>query len=82
MLVCPAGRRRYLGILLRYVDRLWQESLIDRFDLWMNTAVEADLAWLRAVAAARPWVRLVYPDAPARGYGVGRFFRGCVAPLR
>jgi hypothetical protein len=59
--VTPAGRRRYLRLLIPYVLSCpW----LDRYDLWVNTPDAADLAFLEAVAGLDPRIRLVrLPDA-------------------
>jgi len=54
--VTPAGRRRYLRLLIPYVLSCKQ---IDRYDLWVNTPDPADLAFLKAVAAIDTRIRLV-----------------------
>ena len=54
--VTPAGRRRYLRLL---VPQVLASGLVDRYDLWVNTAVPADLAFLEGLARLDPRVRLV-----------------------
>jgi hypothetical protein len=54
--VTPAGRRRYLRLLIPYVLACPQ---VDRYDLWVNTPDEADIAFMEAVAGIEDRVRLV-----------------------
>ncbi|MGE3874830.1 MAG: hypothetical protein AB7F74_17905 [Parvibaculaceae bacterium] len=54
--VTPAGRRRYLRLLIPYVLACPQ---VDRYDLWVNTPDEADLAFMQAVAQIDDRIRLV-----------------------
>ncbi len=54
--VTPAGRRRYLRLLIPYVLAC---PRVDRYDLWVNTPDEADLAFMEAVAGIDDRIRLV-----------------------
>lgn len=54
--ITPAGRRRYLRLLIPYVLSC---PNVDRYDLWINTPDEADLAFLKAVAEIDDRIRLV-----------------------
>ena len=54
--VTPAGRRRYLRLLIPYVLSCME---IDRYDLWVNTPDAADLAFMEAVASIDHRIRLV-----------------------
>src|SRR6478672_13586439 len=54
--VTPAGRRRYLRLLIPYVLSC---PKVDRYDLWLNTANNADLAFMEAVARIDDRIRLV-----------------------
>jgi hypothetical protein len=70
--VTPAGRRRYLRLLLPYVLAC---PGLDRYDLWVNTADPGDLAFLAAVADLDPRIRLVeLPAGPPPGAGRIRHF--------
>jgi len=77
--VTPAGRRRYLRLLLPYVLSC---PAVDRYDLWVNTPDPADLAFLHEVAAVDPRIRLVtlaeaapgQPALPPPGPGRIRHF--------
>lgn len=59
VVVTPAGRRRYLEILAKYVLRCPE---VDRWDLWMNTEDAADIAWMDELEAREPRVSCVRPD--------------------
>ncbi len=54
--VTPAGRRRYLRLLIPYVLAC---PMIDRYDLWVNTPDNADLAFMEAIAGIDERIRLV-----------------------
>jgi hypothetical protein len=63
--VTPAGRRRYMELL---VPQILGSALVDRYDIWVNTADPGDLAFLEGLAAKYDRVRLVpQPDGKAPG---------------
>ncbi|HEV8389881.1 MAG TPA: hypothetical protein VGQ35_08555 [Dongiaceae bacterium] len=72
--VTPAGRRRYMRLL---VPQILASPLVDRYDIWVNTPDEGDLAFLRGVAELDSRVRLVaHPDGAApRIESIGAFHR-------
>jgi hypothetical protein len=72
--VTPAGRRRYLRLL---APQVLASGLVDRWDLWVNTAVPADLAFFEGLARVEPRVRLVpQPDgAKPSVEAIGAFSR-------
>lgn len=77
--VVPAGRRRYLSILLPYLRR--QKGMLDRCDLWCNTADAEDVVFIRQAAAEDPFFRVVEAAVPIDGSAsVYHFFRHCVDP--
>lgn len=63
--VTPAGRRRYMELL---APQILGSALVDRYDIWVNTADPGDLAFLEGLAANYDRVRLVaQPDGKAPG---------------
>lgn len=63
--VTPAGRRRYMELL---VPQILGCALIDRYDIWINTRDPGDVAFFEGLAARFPRVRLVpQPDGKAPG---------------
>jgi len=61
--VTPAGRRRYMRLL---VPQVLASPLVDRYDIWINTAEPRDIAFLHALAEREPRIRLVQqPDGQA-----------------
>ena len=76
--VTPAGRRRYLEVLAAHV---LAEGAVDRWELWANTDDPADLAWMDALAAREPRVRVVRGSWPLEGtLSIHRYYRGCADP--
>ena len=53
--VTPAGRRRYMRLLVPYI---LSSDKIDRYDIWVNTEDTHDIAFLKALSA-HPKVRLI-----------------------
>lgn len=47
ILTCFAGRRRYLEILVKYVDKLIAKGLVDEFHMWDYTRDPKDAVWIR-----------------------------------
>lgn len=63
--VTPAGRRRYMQLL---VPQILGCDLVDRYDIWVNTGDAADIAFFEGLAAKYPRVRLIpQPDGKAPG---------------
>lgn len=63
--VTPAGRRRYMELL---APQILASALVDRYDIWVNTADPGDLAFFAGLAAKYDRVRLVaQPDGKAPG---------------
>ena len=56
--VCPAGRRRYLELLVPYILR--ERGVIDRHDFWLNTSDASDIEYMDALQRKHPtFVRVV-----------------------
>ena len=72
-----AGRRRYLEILFRYMDRL--RPRVDEYVVHVCTAVPDDVACIDAYAERHPgWVRLVrHPPGIDRAEAWAAAYRGC-----
>jgi hypothetical protein len=77
--VTPAGRRRYLRLLVPYVLACPQ---VDRYDLWVNTPDEADIAFMEAVAGIDERIRLVrLPEGREPGpQSIGAFWPAAAEP--
>jgi len=91
VVVCPAGRRRFLEILTRYLLPL--RGFVDRVDLWLNTAAAADVAYLQALSmSVQPvYYRLVEVPPPTTltpggksklgmSYHIGAFYPHAAEP--
>src|ERR1700747_608144 len=86
VVVTPAGRRRYMELLHAHLRGTWlrfgiasSRPLIDRWDLWVNTRDEADLAYLRGIADG-PRMGWIVEGTPAEGEGPPIPAGNCVWP--
>ncbi|WP_052754503.1 glycosyltransferase [Calothrix sp. 336/3] len=71
--VTPAGRERYLEILLPYI--LENRPVIDEYHLWVNTNNEADIAYMKSLGDKYPdFIKLYFLDTPANGNETIRYF--------
>lgn len=72
--VTPAGRRRYMKLL---VPQVLASPLVDRYDIWVNTGDQGDLAFLAGLAKLDPRVRLVpHPEGRSPAVeSIGQFHR-------
>lgn len=74
VVVCvPAGRRRYMELLLPYLLR--EKSWVDEIRFWANTSDVDDLGWMRMKEAMYPGLVRVqdHPDNAPTGHGLGLF---------
>lgn len=82
VVVTPAGRRRYMELLVPQV--LGLRGLVDEYRIWQNTSDEDDIAFFEATAAANPGFATVdrLPEGtPVDGnWTIRHFFAGCVDP--
>lgn len=71
-----AGRRRYMRLLIPYI---LQSNIVDRYDLWLNTNDNADIAFFKEVAKISPKVNLVWqPDGYVDGIkSINAFYKYC-----
>ena len=71
---CPAGRRRYMEVLLPHL--LNHRGLIDECHLWANTLDPDDLAWIDAACASHPDYlrRIPCPETPNGNATVTTFY--------
>ncbi|MEO8582127.1 MAG: hypothetical protein ABI425_06185 [Patescibacteria group bacterium] len=54
--VTPAGRRRYLRYL---IPQIISSSIVDRYDIWVNTIDTNDLLFLEKISKKYPKIRLI-----------------------
>ena len=74
-----AGRRRYMQYLVPYIVSC---SIVDRYDIWINTHNGADIEFFRQIAAKYPVINLVWqPDGIVNGNStINAFYKDCIEP--
>ena len=81
VVVTPAGRRRYMAILVRHVLRL--RPVVDEYRVWVNTSDPGDIEYLESLPAQCPPGFLTLERLPPGAGGVQgnasicHFFRNC-----
>jgi len=83
IIVCiPAGRKRYLEILIRYLYSY--KSIIDEIRFWINTTNIDDITFMLGLHNGTPdlfKIDLLPPEIKVNGnYTVCHFFKNCVEP--
>ena len=80
--VTPAGRKRYLEILVPYL--LQNQHIIDRHRFWVNTTNQSDIQYIESLVSAYPdFFELEYlPEGQIvdNNYSICHFFRNCCDP--
>lgn len=59
--VIPAGRKRTMSLLMKYLAREQRSGLLDGCQVWENTKDMDDLHWLRKLPMSYPWVEVKEP---------------------
>lgn len=72
-----AGRRRYMQYLIPQVLAC---SIVDRYDLWLNTTNKQDLEFFRILAMKYPKINLVWqPEGVINGNkSINAFYKQCI----
>jgi hypothetical protein len=78
-IVTPAGRKRCLQILLRYLLRAKQAREFDRWILWVNTENDSDIEYMQSLAEQYDFIETRELTVPYDGCrSIGTFFPECV----
>ena len=82
VVVTPAGRRRYLEVLVPQVEALVAAGIVDEYQLWVNTIEREDIDYMQALADEKgpSWLRLRHlpPGVPFNGsLSIYKFFEEC-----
>lgn len=71
--VTPAGRRRYLEILYKYLKN--QKADFEKWQLWQNTQDVDDIKYMDELAANNDWITVIKPTWPYNGnLSIYKFF--------
>jgi hypothetical protein len=65
IIVTPAGRERYLKILLKHLIKCKGE--FDRWDIWLNTTHESDIRYIESLQEQYDFICIKYPTIPVEG---------------
>jgi hypothetical protein len=81
VVVTPAGRKRYLEILVEYILR--EKEIIDQYILWINTSNEEDIEYARSLRDKYPNFisldeRFLYTNEVGTNQNICKFFDTCI----
>lgn len=75
--VTPAGRRRYLDILLSYIRR--DRYVIDEWHLWLNTDNNDDKKYCKELSKKHTWIKATPLKQKFKGLkSIHHFFESCI----
>jgi hypothetical protein len=76
VIVTPAGRKRYMRLLIGYLEM--QRKEFDIYRIWVNTAVPEDLEFIEALPKKYNWIELDdRRKAPGEVPGIYKHFDKC-----
>lgn len=77
VVVTAAGRRRYMQYLVPFIV---SSPIVDRYDIWINTNNNADIAFFRKLAEKFSVINLVWqPERIVNGISsINSFYRQCI----
>ena len=80
VVVTPAGRRRYLELLIPQILKL--RPIVDKYVLWVNTVDLEDIEYMKSVASTYPdFITLEFLTIPHNGtVSIHSFFKNCTDP--
>lgn len=75
IVVTPAGRKRYLEVLLKNLKR--ERNGFDEWHLWVNTNVQEDVEYCRSLAAENEWIKTIELTGinEVSSWNIHRFFK-------
>jgi hypothetical protein len=77
ILVTPAGRKRYLEILLSHLKKVRSE--FDEWILWVNTNDEIDIAYMEQIESENDFIKIQRLSVPYNGnQSIYSFFKECI----
>lgn len=82
VVVTPAGRKRYLELLLEHMQREYNTDAFAQWDLWLNTNVAEDIDYCRSLASQYSWIKIVeVPDINSvNNRNIYKFFKYACDP--
>jgi hypothetical protein len=80
IIVTPAGRKRYLSVLLKNLIKCKDE--FDSWSIWINTENQADIDYILELQDGYDFINAVFPKTKVNtdwpGLSIHQFFRDCV----
>jgi hypothetical protein len=70
IVVTPAGRKRYLEILSKYIIKAKLENQIDRWDLWLNTDVQENIDYCIYLRDNYDWIKIVSLNSDENDFAI------------
>jgi hypothetical protein len=79
IIVTPAGRKKYLEILHKYLVRDYNYGHFKEWHLWINTINREDIDYIKTLSEKYEFIKLVYSKIPVNGIiSIGHFFEDYV----
>jgi len=78
IVVTPAGRKRYLEVLLLHMIREYNQAGFQEWHLWLNTNVQEDIRYCRQLADQYEWIKVVdvmVTNQAVSNYNICKFFK-------
>ena len=75
IIVTPAGRKKYLEILYRYLVRDYNYGHFNEWHLWANTLIKEDIDYINFLSDKYDFIKIVNSKIPVDGIkSIGHFF--------
>lgn len=79
VIVTPAGRKRYLEVLLKNLLNLKDE--FDSWEIWLNTENEEDIKYIENIEKIHDFIEIRRSSIPINGsLSIHQFFKYCIDP--
>ena len=77
IVVTPAGRRRYMELLLPQLIKYIEAGVVDEYHMWKNTTNQEDINWMYSKQSNT--VKVIESDIPVDGnWSIHDFFKRCI----
>jgi hypothetical protein len=81
VVVTPAGRKKYMEILIKYILR--EKNIVDEYRIWVNTKNSKDIAYFKELATKHKGFitldeRFINEEECGSNFNIHRFFDKCI----
>lgn len=81
VVVTPAGRKKYMEILIKYILR--EKNIVDEYRIWVNTKNSKDIAYFKELATKHKGFitldeRFIDEEECGSNFNIHRFFDKCI----